>query len=309
MTAKDIAASVRARLLTLARETQEDFQMLLNRYARERLLYGLSVSEHRDRFILKGATLFSIWADRPFRSTRDADFLSFGPNDVEAVTVVFRKLCDAGNENLEDGVRFDTDSVQGGQIRDEDEYAGVRILLDAYIGKAKARVQIDVGFGDAVTPEAGEAELPVMLGFPRPCLRAYPKETVVAEKLQAMAVLAETNSRMKDFYDLWVVQRFLDFEGETLALAIQATFARRETEVAPASCIAFQSSFYAAEEPLTRWQRYVSRGSFERVPPSFADVGAAIERFLRPVCEAIAGEYDFNWIWRPGGPWQSKEAE
>jgi len=309
MTAKDVAASVRARLLTLARETQEDYQMLLNRYARERLLYGLSISEHRDRFILKGATLFSIWAERPFRSTRDADFLSFGPNDVEAVTAVFRELCDAWNENPEDGVRFDTDSVQGGQIRDEEEYAGVRILLDAYIGKAKARVQVDIGFGDAITPEPGEAELPVMLGLPRPRLRAYPKETVVAEKLQAMAVLAETNSRMKDFYDLWVVQRFLEFEGETLAQAIEATFARRETEVSPASCIAFQSSFYAAEEPLTRWQRYVERGSFEQLPPPFVEAGAGIERFLRPVCEAISLGESFDRIWLPGGPWQPKERE
>jgi len=309
MTPKDIAASVRARLLNIARETQEDYQMLLNRYARERLLYGLSVSSYRDRFILKGATLFSVWTERPFRSTRDADFLSFGPNDVEAITSVFRELCEAGNANPEDGVRFDTDSIQGAQIREEEEYAGVRILLDAYIGKAKARIHVDVGFGDAITPEAEEIELPVLLDFPRPHLRAYPRETVVAEKLQAMTVLAETNSRMKDFYDIWVLQQHFEFVGSELAQAIQATFRRRDTEVAPASCLAFQSSFYASGGPLTRWQRYVERGSFEQVPPRFAEVGAAIARFLRPVCEVIAEDGAFNQVWPPGGPWKSKEDE
>ena len=309
MTPKDIAASVRARLLNYAREVQEDFQMLLNRYARERLLYRLSQSSYRERFVLKGATLFSVWTEKPFRSTRDADFLSFGPNDVESVASVFRELCGIGTEDVEDGVRFNETSLKAAQIREEEEYAGVRILLDAFIGKAKARVQIDIGFGDAITPAAQEIELPVILELPAPRLRAYPKETVVAEKLQAMAVLAETNSRMKDFYDIWVMQRFFEFTGRDLAEAIQATFVRRRTEVDPASCLAFQSSFYASEEPLTRWQLYISRGSFEKVPPAFAEVGESIERFLRPVCESIAQGEVFGLTWPPGGPWQSKEDE
>jgi len=181
--------------------------------------------------------------------------------------------------------------------------------LNAYIGKAKARVQIDVGFGDAITPEAQEVTLPVILDLPPPQLRAYPRETVVAEKLQAMAVLAETNSRMKDFYDVWVMQRHFEFSGEELAEAIQATFARRRTEVNPASCLAFESAFYAMEEPLTHWRLYVSRGSFELVPPPFAEVGSCIERFLRPVCESIAHEERFGLLWPPGGPWRSKEDE
>lgn len=306
MTPKDIAASIRARLLNLSRETQEDFQMLLNRYARERLLYRLSQSPHRDRFVLKGATLFSIWTDKPFRSTRDADFLSFGPNDVESVSSLFRNLCD-GDVDPDDGIRFDRESVQGAQIREEEEYSGVRVLLDAYIGRAKARIQIDIGFGDAITPEPQEVTLPVILDLPPPHLRAYPKETVVAEKLHAMAVLAETNSRMKDFYDVWVLQRSFEFDGEELAKAIKATFERRRTAIEPVSCLALQSSFYASEEPLTRWRLYVSRGSFELVPPPFAEVGSAIERFLRPLAESIVYEERFGLIWLPGGPWQDKE--
>jgi len=309
MTPKDIAASIRARLLNHAREVQEDFQMLLNRYARERLLYRLSMTSHRERFVLKGATLFSVWTEKPFRSTRDADFLSFGPNDVESVASVFRKLCEIDNENPEDGVRFESTSIQASQIREEEEYAGVRILLDAFIGKAKARIQVDVGFGDAITPEAQEVELPVILELPAPRLRAYPMETVVAEKLHAMAVLAETNSRMKDFYDIWVLQQHFKFTGAELAEAIRATFARRRTAVDPSSCLAFQSQFYASEEPLTRWQHYVTRGSFELVPPPFSDVGASIERFLFPVCQGIAQDERFDLVWPPGGPWQFKEDE
>ena len=307
MTPKNVPASIRARLLNLSREWQEDFQMLLNRYARERLLYRLSQSPYRDRFILKGATLFSVWADKPFRSTKDADFLSYGPSDVESVTAVFRDLCGGGDPDPDDGVRFDPDSVRGAPIREEGGYDGVRIHLMAYLGTARAPIQVDIGFGDTITPEAQEVELPVLLDPPAPKLRAYPMETVIAEKFQAMTVLAKTNSRMKDFYDVWVLQNQFAFDGAGLAEAIKATFVGRRTEAAPSSCIAFQSSFYASEEPLTRWRLYVQRGSFEQVPPTFAEVGEAIDAFLRPVAESIARNEEFDLSWPAGGPWKRKE--
>jgi len=317
MTPRNIPASIHARLLNLSRASQEDFQMLLNRYARERLLYRLSQSPYRDRFILKGATLFSVWAEKPFRSTRDADFLSFGSSDVESVTAVFRELCrdgdrqdDAdGDDDLgpEDGVQFDPDSLQGARIREEEEYDGVRIHLTAYLGKARAPIQVDIGFGDAITPEAQDVELPVILDHPAPRLRAYPKETVIAEKLHAMAIHGSTNSRMRDFYDVWVLQSQFPFDGSTLSAAIRATFDRRQTPMEPSSWTPFQSSFYAAEDPLTRWRLYVSRGHFERIPPQFAEVGAAIERFLRPVAESIARGEPLGLVWPPGGPWEPKE--
>jgi len=309
MTPKNVPASIRARLLNLSRKWQEDFQMLLNRFARERLLYRLSRSPYHDRFILKGAMLFSVWADKPFRSTRDADFLSFGPSDVESVTAVFRDLCGGNDPDPDDGVRFDPDSVRGTPIREEDEYDGVRIHLMAFLSRARALIQVDVGFGDTITPEAQEVELPVLLDLPAPKLRAYPMETVIAEKFQAMVVLTETNSRMKDFYDVWVLQKQFGFDGATLSEAIRATFARRRTGIAPSSCVAFQASFYASEESLTRWRLYVQRGSFEQVPPTFAEVGEAIEAFLRPVAESIARNEEFDLSWPPGGPWQSKEDE
>ena len=309
MTPKNVPASIRARLLNLSRESQEDFQSLLNRFARERLLYRLSRSHHRDHFVLKGATLFSVWVDKPFRSTREADFLSYGPSDVESVTAVFRDLCGGNDPDPNDGVRFDPDSIRGAAIREEDEYDGVRIHLTAFLGRARAPIQVDVGFGDTITPEPQEVELPVLLDLPAPRLRAYTRETVIAEKFQTMTVLTDTNSRMKDFYDVWVLQNQFGFDGATLSEAIQATFARRRTEIAPSSCVAFQASFYASEEPLTRWRLYVQRCSFERVPPTFAEVGEAIEAFLRPVAESIARNEEFDLSWPRGGPWQSKEDE
>ena len=281
--------------------------MLLNRYARERLLYRLSQSPHRDRFILKGAMLFSVWAQKPFRSTWDADFLSFGPSDVASVVAVFREICGNGSIDSVDGVRFDPESAEGVPIREHAEYDGVQVQLSAYLGVAHIPVKIDVGFGDTITPEAQEVELPVLLDLPVPCLRGYPMETVIAEKLQAMTVLTATNSRMKDFYDVWVLQSQFTFDGVTLSEAIKATFARRRTGVAPSSCVAFQASFYASEDPLTRWRLYVQRGSFERVPPTFAQVGEAIEAFLRPVVESIARNEEFDLNWSPGGPWRPRE--
>ncbi len=303
---KNIPASVRAKLLNISRERREDFQSLLNRYARERLLYRLSNSPYRDRFILKGATLFSVWTGEPFRSTKDVDFLSYGPSDVESVTAVFRALCSGDTPDPDDGVRFDPESVRGMPIREEVEYNGVRVHLMAFLGTARAPVQVDIGFGDTITPNAQEVELPVLLDLPAPRLLAYPMETVIAEKFQAMAALTETNSRMKDFYDLWVLQSRFGFDGATLSRAIQATFARRRTDVTPESCVVFQASFYTSEELIRRWRLYVQRGSFEEVPPTFAEVGEAIETFLRPVAESIARGEPFNQTWPPGGPWKMK---
>jgi predicted nucleotidyltransferase component of viral defense system len=306
MTPRDVAASVHARLLNLVRSRGEDFQALFNRYARERLLYRLAQSPYRDRFVLKGATLFSVWAEKPFRSTKDADFLGFGPSDVDSMAAIFRDLCDA-EPDADDGLRFDPESVQAAQIREEEEYEGVRVHLTALLGRSRVQVQVDIGFGDAITPETEEIQLPVLLDLPAPHLRAYPKETVIAEKLQAMTVLATTNSRMKDFYDVWILQQEFPFGGVTLSEAIKATFERRRTAVDPASCVAFQSAFYVSAAPLNLWRAYVLRGGLERVPPPFASVGEAITAFLRPVAERVAAGLPFDRVWPPGGPWREKE--
>jgi predicted nucleotidyltransferase component of viral defense system len=208
---KDVGASVRARLLGLARERKEDFQLVLTRYANERLLFRLAQSPHASRFVLKGAALFTVWTGEPHRATRDIDLLGFGDPSEEALRSLFAEVL--ALEVAEDGVQFDLGSMTVGPIREDQEYGGVRIVLGAQLTSAKVRLQIDVGFGDAITPDAVVVSLPALLDFPAPRLRAYPRETVVAEKTEAMVKLGLANSRMKDFYDLVILSRMFEFLG------------------------------------------------------------------------------------------------
>jgi len=225
---KSTAVSVRDRLLQLARRRGEDFQLILTRYGLERLLYRLSQSEYRDRFILNGAVLFTLWDDQPNRATRDVDFLGFGDSDEDAVRDAFRALCKTAV--ADDGLVLHVDSVRVDPIRDVTEYGGMRVTLLGELAGARIPIQADIGFGDAVTPEPERIEYPTLLGSPAPLLRAYPRETVVAEKYQALVHLGMANSRMKDFYDLWVMTQRFEFDGATLSEAISNTFARRETQ-------------------------------------------------------------------------------
>jgi predicted nucleotidyltransferase component of viral defense system len=187
----DVGASVRARLLGLAREQGEDFQLLLTRYANERLLFRLSASGHAQQFVLKGAALFALWTGKPHRATRDLDLLGFGDPGVAHVREVFTKVL--AHDVVDDGVHFDLATLAVDLIRDDQEYGGVRAEVVARVTNARVRLQVDVGFGDAVTPEALVVEIPPLLDFPAPRLRAYPRETVVAEKLEAMVKLGMAN--------------------------------------------------------------------------------------------------------------------
>ncbi len=199
------ADSVRARLLQRARQHGEDFNLLLTRYALERWLYRLSVSDERAGFVLKGALLFSLWFDEPHRPTRDADFLGFGAADAELLRGRLQAICRVA---CDDGMRFDADSVTVAPIREQARYDGLRADLLGWLGTARCNVQLDVGFGDAVTPAAQEMDYPTLLAdVPAPHLRVYPRETVLAEKLEAMIVLGMRNSRMKDYFDVWVLLR------------------------------------------------------------------------------------------------------
>jgi predicted nucleotidyltransferase component of viral defense system len=222
---KDLAASIRARLLAIAKAQGADFNQVLVRFALERLLYRLSRSEHSDRFLLKGALLFSLWYDMPHRPTRDADLLGFGASDLESIVQTFRDI--AGVE-VEDGINFDPASVNAEEIRKEAGYAGARVLISAELANARCKTQIDIGFGDAVTPAPVTAEYPTLIDdLPAPKLRTYPVYAVVSEKLHAIALLGMTNSRVKDYLDLWVLLDRESLNRNTLAQAICATFTRR----------------------------------------------------------------------------------
>lgn len=224
---RNMGASERVRLLDRARAEQSDFQVLLTRYALERLLFRLSASTHREQFILKGAMLFATWLADPFRPTRDLDLLGTGTGDAAAIAQTFREIC-AVNV-ADDGVSFDAAALRAEAIRENIAYGGVRVRTRATIAGAKIPIQVDIGFGDVVTPAPIEIEYPTLLGNPAPRLRAYPVETVVAEKFEALTVFGIGNTRLKDYYDLWLVAQIFPFRSSQLAEAVRRTFDHRGT--------------------------------------------------------------------------------
>jgi predicted nucleotidyltransferase component of viral defense system len=273
---RNIGASVRARLLNLARERNQPFDLLLTRYAHERLLYRLSTSKHRDRFILKGAMLMAAWLNDSHRPTRDVDLLSFGDFDPKAVVAVFQEI---GGIQLDDAVTFSAEwSVD--LVRGEPEEGGLRIKTNATVDRARLRVVIDIGFGDAIEPGLSEVELPVLLDRPAPRLRAYARETVIAEKFQAMVVLGRANSRMKDLYDIWMLARSYEFRSDALARAIAATFSRRKTAIPAEPPDTLSLAF--AEDPikLRQWSAFVENVAAK--PASLRETIEDLANFLMP---------------------------
>lgn len=280
-----MGASVRARLLTLARERGEVFETVLTRYALERLLYRLSVSSHRDRFVLKGALLVTTWFDEPHRPTRDLDLLGYGDPSPAVVLEIFKQICDMP---FEDGIKFDTQALRVDRTREELEYGGLRIRTIGHLASAKIPVIVDVGFGDAVEPAPEEIELPVLLELPAPRLRAYARETVIAEKFQAIVALGLANSRMKDFYDIWVLSRSYSFD-ERLAKAISATFERRRTAIPEMLPDAFTPAFFRNDAKLQQWSAFVRDLSANS--PALETVVTELAAFIAPfLVKARAGK-------------------
>jgi predicted nucleotidyltransferase component of viral defense system len=274
---QNMGASVRSRLLNLAKERKQPFELLLTRYVLERLLYRLSTTNHRDRFVLKGAMLMTTWVEDPFRPTRDLDLLGTGDSDPQAMLAVFREICSVA---ANDGVTFHIERLEVSDTREELEYGGLRIKTTATIDGARIRVVVDIGFGDAVEPEAKETDLPVLLDLPRPRMRAYPRETVIAEKLQAMVMLGRANSRMKDLYDIWVLARSHEFTGDSLARAVVATFTRRKTPIPAELPDGLTRAF--AEDPakIQQWNSFAENVSVQ--PDSLATVIDDLAAFLMP---------------------------
>lgn len=271
-TEKDVAQSVRRRLLNRSRDTGEDYNLLLTRYAIERLLYRLSRSEHADAFVLKGAMLFTVWTGALHRPTRDLDLLGFGePSEVRLVGM-FREVCSQAVED--DGMTFDANSVTPAAIRDEHAYAGIRLRLAANLGNAHLNLQVDVGFGDAITPEATTEAYPTLLGQPAPRLRVYSRESVVAEKLEAMVSLGMANSRMKDFYDAWVLLEQFALDDAVLAAAIRATFERRRTGMPTNVPLGLTEEFAQDPDKQRQWMGFLQRSGL----PQTHELGAVVHR-------------------------------
>jgi predicted nucleotidyltransferase component of viral defense system len=275
---KDLAASVRARLLNVAKAQGADFNQVLVRFALERILYRLSLSAYADHFLLKGALLFTLWYDMPHRTTRDADLLGFGPSDLESIAQTFR---DIACVEVEDGITFDPLSVGVEEIRKDAGYAGARVLIMSEIAKARCKTQIDIGFGDAVTPGPVCSVFPVLIAdLPAPRLRTYPVYTVIAEKLHAIALLGMTNSRLKDYLDLWVLLDRETLDANTLAQAIAATFVRREMPVPAVLPIGLTDEFATDSSRQSLWHAFLKKNEITIKPLS--EVVAKLRLILEP---------------------------
>jgi len=274
---KNVGASIRARLLNLAKQRRQPFQLILNYYVLERLLYRLTQTKYRHRFILKGAILLTTWFKDSLRPTRDLDFLAVGNDDQQEMVSIFQEICAVP---FNDGVVFDVISVRAERIREQTEYGGLRITANATVDRAKVRVLIDVAFGDAIEPGLQEIEMPAMLDFPAPRLRAYGPETVIAEKFQTMVVLGRANSRMKDFYDIWLLSRTFEFKDDKLARAISATFARRKTDIPGELPDALTTGFADDRQKVQQWNSFIADVAYQ--PGTLADVVKELASFLMP---------------------------
>ena len=295
------AESIRHRLRNTLRARGEDVSLGLQRYASERFLYRLGRSVHRERFVLKGATLFAIWGTA-YRPTRDLDFTAYGDPEVGAVLSALRDICNTPDDV--DALIFETDTITTQPIRDGSEYPGLRIILTARLGESVAKVQLDLGFGNAIVPGPEEVEYRSLLGDPSPRIRAYPQESVVAEKLHAMVTLGEQNSRYKDFYDMHTMANAFTFERSTLVEAVRATFERRATPISADLPVALRATFFSSEARAAQWRAYVTRNGLARVPEDFASVGERVGEFLQPIWESLNSEDPARGNWSPGGPWR-----
>ena len=298
----NLPASIRQKLKNHADQTGESvFQRVLDRYAIERLLYRISQSDFQDKFLLKGATLFTLWGGGPHRATRDLDLLSFGSNQIPDLVDIFKTIISIPDPT--DGLCFDPENIKGALIKEDQEYEGVRIQLLAKLGNIRLPIQIDIGFGDAMVPGPEEADFPTILDLPKPRLRVYPKEVVVAEKYQALVSLGMANSRLKDFYDIWHLANYSDFDGNHLSQAIAATFARRSTPLPSKLPQALTPEFYDDKTKIAQWKAFVKRAAINESDLTLASVIGLLEQFLLPPTVALNSAGSYEATWTAQGPW------
>ncbi len=296
---RNIPASVRQRLFNRAKADRRPFAELLQYYAMERFLYRLSQSIHSDKFILKGALMLRVWRSPELRPTMDIDMLGKSSNNEDNIIAQIRDIL--AIEVQADGLAFDAGSIQSERITEEAEYKGIRIRFLGSLDSARINMKIDIGFGDVVYPEPETSELPTMLDFPAPRLLGYSKESAIAEKLEAMVKLKTLNSRMKDFYDIWLLSRQFDFHGAQLAEAVRRTFQRRDTTL-PKRIEAFTPDFIDAKK--IQWKAFRKRLQNNSVPESFKEIITAVDEFITPIVTTASSKKIFSANWTAPGPWR-----
>lgn len=299
---KNLSASIRAKLLNHAKATGANFDRVLVRYGVERFLYRLSQHPYCDRFILKGAMLFLTWPEGVFRPTGDLDLLGYGPPDPDAMKAVFADICSLPDPD--DPLAFDIDSIAVEAMREDEKYRGVRMTMFAYLEKTRIRLQIDVGFGDAVHPDPQRITFPCLLpGMAAPAILAYPAETVIAEKFEAMVRFGEADGRMKDFNDIWVITRTFEFDMATVVQALLGTFQRRETAVPTEIPIALTADFANLPAKQTGWASFLKTNPPAMTPPPLDELLDDLRRFFDPVLRATARPDAAKGRWNPLRGW------
>jgi len=298
---ENIAASVHQRLLNKAKESARPFNELLQHFAIERFIYRLSKSPHADKFILKGALMFSVWNVPSSRPTMDIDFLGIIDNSLAVITAAMKDTC--GVDVDVDGMLYDADSVTAARITEGAEYEGVRVRIRGCLGNALVSLQVDIGFGDVIVMGPSNVVYPALLDFPPPKLKGYTMESTIAEKYQSMVKLDVLNSRMKDFYDIWMLSTAFDFRGETLAEAVERTFESRKTPITTDPAI-FKPSFAEDGDKKVQWLGFIKKAKLNNAPETFGEVVASVKSFLEPLATALANRRSFRSSWNAPGPWQ-----
>ncbi len=301
-----VAHSVHDRLLNLAMTRKEDFNAILTRYGNERLLYRLSRTRHGKRFILKGAALFVLWLGRIHRPTRDLDLLATGRINQSVLTGIFQDICTVPVKS--DGLKFDPASIAVTEIREGQAYRGLRVKLRGFLGTARLNLQVDIGLGDSLSQKAEEAAYPTLLDMPAPHIKIYPRETAIAEKLDAMLERGIKNSRMKDYFDIAMLARHFSFDGNTLQAAVNATLKRREREVDDHLPISLTDEFGKDATKVLQWKAFIHNNRAGEDSTDLLTTIRQVRTFLEPVLIAINKRTTFDGHWRAAGPWRKRNA-
>jgi predicted nucleotidyltransferase component of viral defense system len=298
---KNIEASIKARLKNKAQETNRPFAEVMQYYGMERFLYRFSKSKYADKFVLKGGLLFAVWQIPDRRTTLDIDFLARFDNEVETIEKVMRDACETRVDP--DGLKFDSQTVKGMKIKEDADYEGVRVKFTGFLDRAEIPMQIDVGFGDIVYPKTKVIDYPVILDFPKPHLNGYPQESVISEKFEAMIKLGLLNSRMKDFYDIWLMTRRFEFKGANIASAIKKTFNNRKTDIPNKKPLFADEIYDEKSDRQTLWNAFLKKGDIQHAPKTLSETAKVIERFLIEPIEALNENITFEKTWKQPRGW------
>lgn len=298
----NIQASIRDRLRNKAKETNRPFAEVLQYYGMERFLYRFGRSKYADKFVLKGALLFTVWQIPERRTTLDIDFLARYDNQVASIEAVIRHVCDVSVEP--DGLIFDAKTIQGRKIKEDADYEGVRVKFMGFLERSHIPMQIDMGFGDIVYPKTKVIDYPVILDFPKPQLKGYPPESVISEKFEAMIKLGLLNSRMKDFYDIWLMIRQFNFNGSDLAEALKRTFEHRKTNIPAGKPLFVEEIYDEKSDRQTLWKAFLRKGNIKHAPEKLTITAKEIENFLIKPLDAINKAQEFVGEWKAPGQWK-----